>query len=445
MNSTTYLTLDLQAPNLAVVASAKQNDTRGRQIAATLRDGSATFDATGLLCVIRYAKPDGTVGFYDTLEDNTTPAYSIDGNVVTFTLAEQMLTVAGAVYVDLNFYAATGEKLTAFTFTLNVEASVLDDGTIVSSDYYNVLTATLAEAAEIAANLPQPSESTPIPDSSSGSAGTGNGFARGNHSHPINVATSGTPANLGTAANGSSANYARQDHVHKMPSASDVGALPDTTTAADLDVKYKLFNSVTDLGLTIGSATISGAWSAMPINSVLACSAADFAQSERPMNYTSAMVVICKGADASSSWIECKGDTAGYGDYRMFFNANTSLPTGEWLTEDGGVILFNSTTGAASGSLSSNISNFMRVVAFVQSSDYKWSLSAFHNKDDSFQIPFTFATTTGVALYVNSFRLLLNGAAFSIDRNYNTTIATNGSVTHSAWDGVCTRIVGYYK
>lgn len=216
MNSVTYITLDLQAPNLAVVVSAKQNDTLGRQIAATLRDGSTSFDATGLLCEIRYAKPDGTVGFYDTLEDNATPAYAIDGNVVTFTLAEQMLTVAGAVYVDVNFYAATGEKLTAFAFCLQVEASVLFDGTIVSSDYYNVLTATLAEAAEIAANLPQPSSATPIPDSSSGSAGTGNGFARGNHSHPINVPTSGTPANLGTASNGSAATYARADHVHDL-------------------------------------------------------------------------------------------------------------------------------------------------------------------------------------------------------------------------------------
>ena len=127
MNSTTYLTLDLQAPNFAVMASAKQNDTLGRHIAATLRDGSASFDATGLLCEIRYAKPDGTVGFYDTLEDDETPAYSIDGNVVTFTLAEQMLTVAGAVYVDLNFYAATGEELTAFTFTLNEEAKAEKD------------------------------------------------------------------------------------------------------------------------------------------------------------------------------------------------------------------------------------------------------------------------------------------------------------------------------
>lgn len=46
------------------------------------------------------------------------------------------------------------------------------------------------------------------------------------------------PAALGTASPGSSANYSRGDHVHPMPSASDVGALPSSTvipsTAADV-------------------------------------------------------------------------------------------------------------------------------------------------------------------------------------------------------------------
>ena len=257
MNSITNVTLDLQAPNLAVIVAAKQNDTRSRQIAAQLRDGSAAFDATGLLCEIRYAKPDGTVGFYDTLEDNTTSAYTIDGNVVTFTLAEQMLTVAGAVYVDVNFYAATGEKLTAFAFVLQVEASVLNDGTVVSSDYYNVLTATLAQAAAIAANLPTPSDATPVADSASGSAGTGNGFARGNHSHPINVATSGTPANLGTASNGTAATYARSDHVHQMPNASDVGAVAST---ALFNLIYPVGSIYMSVNSTSPASLFGGTW-----------------------------------------------------------------------------------------------------------------------------------------------------------------------------------------
>lgn len=41
--------------------------------------------------------------------------------------------------------------------------------------------------------------------------------------------TSGTPANLGTAARGTASTYSRSDHVHKMPTASDVGALPSNT------------------------------------------------------------------------------------------------------------------------------------------------------------------------------------------------------------------------
>lgn len=287
MNSTTYLTLDLQAPNLAVVASAKQNDTRGRQIAATLRDGSASFDATGLLCEIRYAKPDGTYGFYDTLEDNTTPAYSIDDNVVTFTLAEQMLTVAGAVYVDVNFYAATGEKLTAFAFVLQVEASVLEDGTIVSSDYYNVLTATLAQAAEIAANLPVP--------------------------------YTGLPENLGTPSSGAAVGFSRGDHVHAMPSAADVGAL----TSAD--VNYTIYDSVTDLGLTSGSATIGGAWSAMVAPSILICPASDFSDAPN----ANGTVEIVK---ASKGYIQFWGNAESNNDYRMFLNASDN-PSGTWVEQ----------------------------------------------------------------------------------------------------------------
>lgn len=46
--------------------------------------------------------------------------------------------------------------------------------------------------------------------------------------------TSGTPANLGTAARGTATTYSRSDHVHAMPTASDVGALPSGTTASDI-------------------------------------------------------------------------------------------------------------------------------------------------------------------------------------------------------------------
>lgn len=234
MQSTTNITLDLQRPNVAVTVDAKQNDLMSRVIAAQLKDGSAEWTIPlNASAFIRYLKPDNTGGFYDTMEDNTTPAYTVSGSVITFILCEQMLTVPGNVYVEINFYTPD-EKLTSFSFLLRVQASVIADATIVSSAYYNVMTATLAQMAAIAANLPAPSTATPLVDSGSGVVGVAGDFARGDHQHPLNVPTSGTPADLGTAANGTAPTYARSDHVHNMPSASDVGALPDTTTPADI-------------------------------------------------------------------------------------------------------------------------------------------------------------------------------------------------------------------
>lgn len=148
MNSTTYITLDMQAPETGVIAYAKQNDKLSRRLSATLKDGATSWTPpTGAAAAIRYSKPDGTGGFYDVLEDSS-PAIVVSGNVALMTLAEQCLTVPGQVRMELNFYTAAGAKLTSFTWLLNVEASVLTDATIVSSSYYNVLTAQVAQTLQ---------------------------------------------------------------------------------------------------------------------------------------------------------------------------------------------------------------------------------------------------------------------------------------------------------
>lgn len=82
--------------------------------------------------------------------------------------------------------------------------------------------------------IPAAAAAAPGADTPGGAAGTGLAFARNDHRHELNVPTGGLPAALGTASQGSANTYARSDHVHPMPSASDVGALPSTTTAADL-------------------------------------------------------------------------------------------------------------------------------------------------------------------------------------------------------------------
>ena len=155
MISSTSITLDLQSPNIAVVAAAKQNDSMSREIVATLKNGSDPFVPPGnAMVMIRYSKPDRTAGWYDTMEDETTPAYSITGNVVTILLCEQMLTVPGDVYVEINFYTQT-ERLSTFSFLLKVEKSVLSDNEIISSDYYNVLSQKIDALLGATTNPPQ--------------------------------------------------------------------------------------------------------------------------------------------------------------------------------------------------------------------------------------------------------------------------------------------------
>lgn len=135
----------MQAPETGVIAYAKQNDKLSRRLSATLKDGATSWTPpTGAAAAIRYSKPDGTGGFYDVLEDSS-PAIVVSGNVALMTLAEQCVTVPGQVRMELNFYTSAGAKLTSFTWLLNVEASVLADATIVSSSYYNVLTAQVAQ------------------------------------------------------------------------------------------------------------------------------------------------------------------------------------------------------------------------------------------------------------------------------------------------------------
>ena len=151
-----------------------------------------------------------------------------------------------------------------------------------------------------------------------------------------------TPSNLGTAAVGSSTKYAKEDHVHNMPSNTDVG------------VDYKFYNSVTDLGLTSGSATISGAWSALSAGEILLCDAADFSNTEVPTTYGTAEIVK---VSSSRGYIYFHGKEVDSGDYRMFLNSSNA-PDGTWHKEtvDQGTLAASafSVTGVSGGTVTVN-------------------------------------------------------------------------------------------
>lgn len=158
MQVTKNITLDLLETGSPVIIKAKQNDRNTRYIAAHLYvDGLAYPVPSGTEIAFRYKKPDGTAGFYDTLPDNS-PAITVSGNTVTVELVEQVLTVAGFVCCEINMYNAASEKLTTFTFEISVEESVLTDAEIISSDYYNVLTAEIEKALQAVTDATEQAE-----------------------------------------------------------------------------------------------------------------------------------------------------------------------------------------------------------------------------------------------------------------------------------------------
>lgn len=158
MQVTKNITLDLLETGVKVIVKAKQNDRNTRYIAAHLYAGNVTFPVpSGTEIAFRYKKPDGTAGFYDALPDNS-PAITVSGNTVTVELVEQVLTVAGCVHCEINMYNAASEKLTTFTFEIAVEESVLTDAEIISSDYYNVLTAEIAKALQAVTDATEQAE-----------------------------------------------------------------------------------------------------------------------------------------------------------------------------------------------------------------------------------------------------------------------------------------------
>lgn len=153
MNVTAKITLNLQAPDAAIVVYGVQNDKASRFVEATLLDGSVPWTPdTGLLYTIRFAKPDGTGGFYDTTEDGT-PAVTMAGNVATVAYAAQVMTVPGDVRVQLQIWKATGEILTSFAWLLKVLPNVHPDEEITSSPYYNVLAEQMTAVLDAAESL----------------------------------------------------------------------------------------------------------------------------------------------------------------------------------------------------------------------------------------------------------------------------------------------------
>lgn len=151
-----HITLNVSRPNNNVVVYAKQFDKDSRTVDIKLVDGASVWDPPeNCEMVVMYTKPDGKLGVYDQLEDNSTPAVTrIGTGEVLLTLAEQALTVAGNVLVEISFYTAD-LRSTTLSFMLSVESAVPKNEILESDNYFNILSELIQGLLGATTNPPQ--------------------------------------------------------------------------------------------------------------------------------------------------------------------------------------------------------------------------------------------------------------------------------------------------
>lgn len=115
---------DVSRENIGSSVAALQGDGNIRQVLVQLQDNGVNwFPPAGTWAEVKYTKPDGTIGLYDKLADNT-PAVLVRGSVATVFLATQMLTVPGKVKVSLVFTNPQLDRVTTFPFTVSVSEDI---------------------------------------------------------------------------------------------------------------------------------------------------------------------------------------------------------------------------------------------------------------------------------------------------------------------------------
>lgn len=225
IETTAALRVDLLDPGAPQIIHAVQDDSNSRKIAFNIYAGGSQWAVPdGTLVTVRYKKPDGTAGFYDTLPDGSTPAATIDGNVVTVSLVPQTFTVCGNVPVQIKLYDSAGTSIATFAVVMHVSANVVSDAEIVSSDYYSVLTKQIADvlaAAEGIEGNVTAAQAAAEQAASSASAAAGSATA---------AASSASTASTAAGQAQTAATNAGQSETNAATSASDA---EDAKTAAE--------------------------------------------------------------------------------------------------------------------------------------------------------------------------------------------------------------------
>lgn len=127
--------VDMAMRGIPPVINAVQGETNTRKVEISLiANGVQWIVPNETTIAIAFLKPDGTSGLYDQLPD-TSSASVVSGNIVTITLAPQVLTVYGDVTASVIFYDENMNTLATFPFKIFVEQNP-SFGESVSNNYY---------------------------------------------------------------------------------------------------------------------------------------------------------------------------------------------------------------------------------------------------------------------------------------------------------------------
>lgn len=225
IETTAALRVDLLDPGAPQIIHAVQDDSNSRKIAFNIYAGGAQWAVPdGTLVTVRYKKPDGTAGFYDTLPDGSTPAATIDGNVVTVAIVPQAFTVYGNVPIQIKLYDSAGASIATFAVVMHVSVNVVSDAEIVSSDYYSVLTKQIADALAAAEGIPgQASAAQAAAEQAASSASAAAGSAT----------AAASSANTASTAAGQALTAATNAGTSETNAATSASDAEDAKTAAE--------------------------------------------------------------------------------------------------------------------------------------------------------------------------------------------------------------------
>ncbi len=159
-------------------------------------------------------KPDGNVFAF---------AGSISNNKVTVDCDVQMTAVAGDTLCELSF-VSSGLVVGTANFILAVEAAPKSPDDISSESTLPAYAEIIEDIAGVVPRILPPGGSLgQVLAKNSGNDYDARWVDQSGGGSSVEPYTS-TPSDLGTASAGSSDKYSRGDHVHKMPTASEVGA-----------------------------------------------------------------------------------------------------------------------------------------------------------------------------------------------------------------------------